>query len=81
MSAKLPVICSNFKLWKSIVEVNNCGFCIDPNDPIAISNKINLLFEDDSKVSNFGKNGRKAVDKKFNWSIEESKLLKLYKNL
>ena len=81
MSAQLPVICSNFELWKSIVEVNNCGFCIDPNDPNAISNKINLLLEDDSKVSNFGKNGRKAIVKKFNWSIEESKLLKLYKNL
>ena len=54
MSAQLPVICSNFELWKSIVEVNNCGFCIEPNDPNAISNKINFL-EDDSKVSNFGK--------------------------
>ena len=53
MSAQLPVICSHFELWKSIVEVNNCGFCIDPNDPDAISNKINLLLDDDSKVLNF----------------------------
>ncbi|MFL2569358.1 MAG: glycosyltransferase family 4 protein [Flavobacteriales bacterium] len=81
MSAQLPVICSHFELWKSIIEVNNCGFCIEPNDTDAISNKINLILDDDSKVSNFGKNGRKAVVQKFNWSIEESKLLKLYKNL
>lgn len=81
MSAQLPVICSNFELWKSIVEVNNCGFCVEPNDTYAISNKINLLLNDDYKVSNFGKNGRETVLSSYNWSIEESKLLKLYKNL
>ena len=64
-----------------LFEVNNCGFCIEPNDTDAIANKINLLLDDDSKVLNFGKNGRRAVVQKFNWSIEESKLLKLYKNL
>ena len=39
--------------------VNNCGFCVEPNDTYAISNKINLLLNDDYKVSNFGKNGRR----------------------
>ena len=37
MSAQLPVICSNFELWKSIVEVNNCGF--------VLSQMIHMLFQ------------------------------------
>ena len=28
-----------------------------------------------------GKNGKKIVEEKFNWSIEENELLKLYKQL
>jgi len=81
MSAQLPVICSNFELWKSIIEVHNCGFCIYPEKDIEIANKINFLFENDNTVYDYGKNGREAVLKKFNWTIEENKLLKLYKNL
>ena len=81
MSAQLPVICSNFKTWKSIIEVHECGFCIDPEKDITIANKINFLFENDNVVSNYGKNGREAVLNKFNWSIEENKLLNLYRNL
>ena len=81
MSAQLPVICSNFELWRSIIELNNCGFCIDPDDPNAIADKINVLLEDDNKVNKLGDNGRQAVLSKYNWSIQESKLLKLYKKL
>lgn len=81
MSAQLPVICSDFKLWRSIVEVNNCGFCIKPDDSVQIAEKINLLLDDSDTVTTLGINGRKAVLKKFNWTIEENKLLKLYKNL
>jgi len=81
MSAQLPVICSDFKLWKSIIEAHDCGFCIDPEKDITIADKINFLFENDNVVSNYGKNGREAVLNKFNWSIEENKLLNLYRNL
>ena len=81
MSAQLPVICSDFKLWKSIIEGHNCGFCVNPNDSIQIAEKINLLFDDSDAVTSLGLNGRKAVLKKFNWSIEEEKLFKLYKTL
>jgi hypothetical protein len=28
-----------------------------------------------------GKNGRKAVEQKYNWSMDEKKLLTLYKDL
>ncbi|MBU0727812.1 glycosyltransferase family 4 protein, partial [Patescibacteria group bacterium] len=30
MACGIPVIVSNFPLWKEIVEGNNCGVCVDP---------------------------------------------------
>ena len=81
MSAQLPVISSDFELWKSIIEGHNCGFCIDPLNHNDIASKINFIFNNDSVALNYGKNGREAIVNKYNWSIEEKKLLKLYKKL
>jgi len=33
------------------------------------------------EAEQMGKNGRKAVEQKYNWSMEEKKLLTLYKNI
>jgi glycosyltransferase involved in cell wall biosynthesis len=30
MSAGLPIITSNFPVWREIVEGNECGLCVDP---------------------------------------------------
>jgi len=79
MAAGIPVIASNFPLWIEIVEVNKCGICVDPLDPNAIGEVIQYLIDHPSAAEQMGKNGRKAVEQKYNWSIEEQKLLKLYK--
>lgn len=79
MSASLPVLSSNFRLWKSIIETNKCGYCVNPQDSAGIAEKINLLFENDNLVEQLGNNGRSSVKNIFHWGIEEKKLLKLYK--
>lgn len=81
MSAGIPVIASDFPLWKEIVEGNNCGICVNPNDADAIANAINSLVNDNSKAETMGNNGRKAVIEKYNWSIEEKKLIDIYNKL
>ncbi len=77
MSAGLPIITSNFPLWREIVEGNQCGICVDPLDPKAIGEAIQYLIDLPAEAEQMGKNGRQAVEKKYNWSIEEQKLLKL----
>jgi len=79
MSAGLPIITSNFTLWREIVEGNECGLCVDPMDPKAIGGAIQYLIDHPAEADQMGKNGRQAVEKKYNWLIEEQKLLKLYK--
>lgn len=81
MSAGLPVIASNFSLWREIIEGNQCGICVDPLNPKAIGDAIQYLVDNPQKAEQMGKNGRKAVEQKYNWSIEEKKLLTLYKHL
>jgi len=81
MSAGLPIITSNFPLWREIVEGNQCGICVDPLDPQAIGEAIQYLIDHQLEAEKMGKSGRQAVETKYNWSIEEQKLLKLYKEL
>jgi hypothetical protein len=81
MSAGIPVIASNFPLWKKIVEETNCGICVDPMDPKKIGATINYLLTHAAEAKQMGKNGRQAVEKKFNWGKEEKKLIKVYEKL
>jgi glycosyltransferase involved in cell wall biosynthesis len=78
MSAGLPIICSNFDLWKSIVEESRCGHCVDPNSIEEISNLINNYFLDNS-LSSQGTVARKLVEDRYNWAIEEKKMIRSYK--
>ena len=81
MAAGLPVIASNFPLWKEIIEDNQCGVCVDPLDPKSIAQAIDYLINNPSKARDMGCNGQKAVMEKYNWDIEERKLVKFYKSL
>lgn len=81
MSAGVPVIASNFPLWREIVEGNACGLCVDPSDPVAIAQAIDYLVREPLEAEKMGRNGQYAVEKKYNWLIEEKKLLDLYRAL
>ena len=81
MADKLPVIASDFHLWKEIVEGNNCGICVNPMDPEAIANAINWIYEHPDGAEEMGQNGLKAVHEIYNWAIEEKKLINFYNNL
>ncbi len=81
MAAGLPVIASNFPLWREIVEGNSCGICVDPLKPKEIAKAIEYLFENEELAQKMGKNGKEAVLKHYNWEAEEKKLLEIYKKL
>ncbi len=78
MSAGLPVVASNFDLWKDIVEKNDCGLCVEPMNPQAIASAIDFLIRNPAEAERMGKNGRQAVFSLYNWATEEKKLLNFY---
>jgi glycosyltransferase involved in cell wall biosynthesis len=81
MAAGLPVIASNFPLWKDIVEGNNCGITVDPLDCKQISQAIDFLLMHPEEAKTMGENGRKAVLEKFNWKTESMRLTDLYETV
>lgn len=81
MSAGIPVIASSFPLWREIIEGNRCGLCVDPLDPQAIATAIDFVLSNPDLARQMGENGRRAVEARYNWSIEEKKLLDLYERL
>lgn len=81
MSAGIPVIASNFPLLREFVEGNDCGLCVDPHDPRAVAAAIDELVFDQGKARRMGENGRKAVVERYNWEVEEKKLLGFYQQI
>jgi glycosyltransferase involved in cell wall biosynthesis len=81
MSAGIPVVASDFPLWKEIIEGNKCGICVDPLNPKEIAKAVNYIIDNPKEAQKMGENGKKAVENKYNWKIEEKKLLNLYKGI
>jgi glycosyltransferase involved in cell wall biosynthesis len=78
MSARIPVIASNFPLWKEIIKEGNCGICVNPEDPKEIAAAIQQIIDNPELAQEMGANGRKLVLEKYNWDIEKKKLIEIY---
>ena len=81
MAAGIPVIASNFPLWKEIIEFNECGICVDPLNSDEISEAVKWIVCNAAEAKRMGENGRKAVKNRYCWETEERKLLDLYESL
>jgi glycosyltransferase involved in cell wall biosynthesis len=78
MVAGLPVVASDFPLWKEIVEGNRCGVCVDPRDPAKIAEAIRYLRANPELRAEMGANGKRAALEHYNWETESRILLKVY---
>lgn len=82
MSAELPVIASDFPLWRGIVEGSGCGLCVDPRSVDAIAGAIRELVVDaPQRARTMGRAGRAAVLAHYQWPSAERELLALYETL
>lgn len=78
MMSGIPVIATDFILWKEIIEKYECGICINPQDVDAIRDAIIYLKNNPEEAKRMGDNGRKAVQEQYNWSSQENFLFDMY---
>lgn len=78
MAAGIPVISSDIKLWKEIIDDAKCGICVNPLDPKEIADAIKYIMTHPEEAQQMGENGKKVVFEKYNWKVEEKKLFELY---
>lgn len=81
MCAGIPVIASDFPLWRSIINDAQCGKCIDPLNPLEIAKAMDFFHDNPNQVKIMGENGKNAVMEKYNWFVEESKLFTFYEKM
>lgn len=78
MAAGVPVISSDFPLWREIVENVGCGLLVDPMRPDEIAEAIQWIIDNPESAEEMGARGRKAVVDQFNWGQEAKQLFQLY---
>jgi glycosyltransferase involved in cell wall biosynthesis len=81
MAAGLPVIASDFPLWRKIIQEAQCGLVVDPMDPSAIGDAMQWMLDRPEEAEAMGKRGRRAVVETYNWDSESVKLTDLYRGL
>jgi glycosyltransferase involved in cell wall biosynthesis len=78
MAAGIPVLASDFPLWREIVEGAQCGLLVDPQDPTAIAAAVERILRDPAAAESMGRHGRHAVETTYNWDAEGRRLVEAY---
>ncbi|MDR7073183.1 glycosyltransferase [Fictibacillus barbaricus] len=80
MNVGLPIICSNFPVWKDFVEKYGCGIAVDPFNKDEIKDAIKYLANNPTIAKEMGLRGQEAVRKELSWNSQSIKLTNFYKS-
>lgn len=81
MSMGLPIVMSYSPYNAAMIQKYGFGICVDPENVEEIASAIRYLVEHPEEARRMGENGRRAVKERFNWDVEEKKLLALYQDI
>jgi len=81
MGAGLPVIASDFPLWRRVIGEPRCGIFVDPTNPRQIARAIEYVLTHPRESEEMGRRGQAAVLERYNWNSEAQKLVQLYREI
>lgn len=81
MAAGMPVISSDFPLWREVVDDAQCGLLVDPDRVDDLVRAMRALLEDPAEAQAMGERGRRAIVQKYNWDCEALKLIDCYDSI
>lgn len=79
MAAGLPLISSDFPLWREIIDRAGCGLLVDPEDTAAIVAAMQWILDNPDEAQAMGERGRRAVLEEFDWNLEAASLVAFYR--
>lgn len=80
IQCNVPMIATDFELWKPIVEGNGVGICVDPNNVLEIRQAIYKLLNDKNFREECIENCNK-IKNAYSWASQEPILLEFYNRL
>lgn len=81
MAMAKPVIVTDVRPLKRIVESENCGIVVHWDRPKEMADAILRLYRHPEYARELGENGRRAVEEKYNWREVSVRLVDLYKTV
>lgn len=78
MEVELPMICSNYLLWEGILSEYKCGISVNPKNINDIRYSILHIMNNQEEALEMGKNGRRAIEEKYNWESQKKILIEFY---
>jgi glycosyltransferase involved in cell wall biosynthesis len=81
MMLGLPLVMTDFEIYKPIVEGLGTGILVPPGDLNALTAALRQLVADRAEAKAMGERGAAAVRREYNWESQEAVLLEFYRAL
>ncbi|MBN2583282.1 MAG: glycosyltransferase family 4 protein [Planctomycetes bacterium] len=81
MAAGLPIVASDFPVWRDLLGGYECVLWVDPLDSEAIAEAVRRLLTHPDEAEAMGHRGRQAIEQELNWESQAARLLDLYREL
>jgi glycosyltransferase involved in cell wall biosynthesis len=81
MMMGLPIIAPDFPGMRALVEGEEVGLCVDPEDPAAIAAAVNRIAADPAWTARLKQNALRLARERYNWERESGPLLARYREL
>ena len=81
LAAGIPVVATDFEVWKTVIDKYHCGICVDPHDMEAVGNAIRYLLDHPDEARRMGDRGIEAVRQEYSWDAQALILLDMYRKI
>jgi glycosyltransferase involved in cell wall biosynthesis len=81
MFVETPVVVSDLRAMRKVVEENNCGLVIEQDSVSSLTEALLKLHDNPELRREMGKNGKRAVEEKYNFGNEVETLISLYERV
>ncbi len=79
MSLGLPVVFSDFPVYREVAGDTGAGIAVNPRDSVQVADAIERIVKAPAAAKAMGDRGFRAVRERFNWEAEWPKLLGMYR--